>query len=348
MHSKIKYYIFVLMQLLRKLGFPISLVYGLVVYLRNWLYDRGILKSKSFKTPTICIGNLSVGGTGKTPMVEFLISALSNTFTIAILSRGYGRKTKGYIVASPEMDAEILGDEPFQIHSKFPKVPLAVVENRATGIAALESTIKPYAIILDDAFQHRKVQCTFYVLLTTYDALYTKDYYIPVGNLRDSKKESKRANVIVVTKCPPNLSMVDRNKVQQIVQPLPHQQLLFSSLTYDKNLVGDGNTLTLKDLKNKNITLITGIADPKPLIIFLEQQGIHIEHLRFKDHHFFTRKEIETFNTKTLVITTEKDYMRLKHKVESLYYIAIRHEFLEDGDTVFVNQISAAIKNHYS
>ena len=194
------------MLLLRKIAFPISMVYALVVYLRNFLFDVGILKEISFKTKTICIGNLSVGGTGKTPMIEYLIEMLGNSYKVAVLSRGYRRKSKGFILATPKSTVEKLGDEPYQIYSKYPEIVLAVDGDRCNGISNLENTLNLDVILLDDAFQHRKVRPHYSILLTAYDDLYINDWYLPTGNLRDAKKEAKRANIIVVTKCPNDLS----------------------------------------------------------------------------------------------------------------------------------------------
>jgi len=178
------------MQLLRKIAFPISLIYALVVYTRNFLFDIGFLKGKSFKTPTVCVGNLSVGGTGKTPMVEYLIRMLQDSFEVAVLSRGYRRKSRGFVLATEDSKVEDLGDEPFQIKSKFPKIAVAVDADRCNGIKELEDSEHPDIILLDDAFQHRRVKPTFSILLTAFDYLYPNDWYLPTGNLRDSKKEA--------------------------------------------------------------------------------------------------------------------------------------------------------------
>jgi tetraacyldisaccharide 4'-kinase len=337
---KIKYYIFVLMQLLRKLGFPISLIYALVVYLRNYLYDVGVLASKTYKTKTICVGNLSVGGTGKTPMIEFFMDNVQKQQKIAVLSRGYGRKSKGYLLAKPGLGVEDLGDEPYQIYKKFPNAFVAVDADRQHGISILEKTIGPDIILLDDAFQHRKVRCDTYVLLTAYANLYVDDWYLPTGNLRDSKGEAKRANIIVVTKCPPNLSVSQQQGILKKLNPDPFQKVIFGFLDYETALNGRSGTLGLAELKDKKVTLVTGIANPKPLVNFLVDQGIDFEHLSYPDHHFFSGKEIALFNDRGLVLTTEKDYVRLEGKVESLYYIGIRHKFINGGTEVLLNLLS--------
>ena len=333
------------MQLLRKLGFPISLIYAAVVYLRNYFYDIGVFTSKSFSTKTLCVGNLSVGGTGKTPMIEFLISHLKGQSKVAVLSRGYGRRSKGYMLAEPGIGVEELGDEPFQIYKKFPNVFVAVDADRQHGISTLEKTVGPDIILLDDAFQHRKVICDQYVLLTSYANLYVDDWYLPTGNLRDSKREARRANIIVVTKCPPDLSILEQ---QEILKKLAHtasQKVIFSYLDYDITLKGSSGQIGLVQLKNKKVTLVTGIANPKPLVSFLSNQGIVLEHLAYQDHHFFSEKEISMFNTKEVVLTTEKDYVRLEGKLNNLFYIGISHKFLNEGEKVLVNLLNDGLTN---
>ena len=329
---KIKYYIFVPVQLLRKIVFPISLIYALVVIVRNFLYDVGIFKSRSFATPTICIGNLSLGGTGKTPMAEFLVSELQKDCRMAFLSRGYRRKTKGFVLATINSEVEELGDEPYQIHSKFPDIAVAVDADRRNGIAVLEKEIGPDIIVLDDAFQHRKVKPSYSILLTSYGNLYCDDRYFPSGTLRDSRLEAKRAHLIVVTKCPPNMTGSEQTDIVEKLSPKPHQKVLFSFLEYAPMLEGANGNLPLESFRNRKVTLVTGIADPKPLLAYLTDQGIPFDHLSFKDHHFFTQGELDMLNLKEFVLTTEKDYVRLMGKVGGLYYIGVRHVFMNAGD----------------
>lgn len=327
------------MQLLRKLAFPISVVYALVVIVRNFLYDTGVFKSRSFKTKTICVGNLSVGGTGKTPMIEYLIKLISIKHKVAVLSRGYKRKSKGFVLASRKTVVEELGDEPFQIHSKFPNVQVAVDADRCNGIDELEKEVKPEVILMDDAFQHRKVKPTFSIVLTTYDKPYTTDWYLPTGDLRDSKKEARRADVIVVTKCPEDLSVKAQKTFIGQLNTKDNQQVLFSSITYNPTLKGT-SPISLSGLANQKFTLVTGIADPKPLVTYLKKAGLNFDHLEFKDHHFFTEAEITSFNSKDMILTTEKDYMRLKGKVDDLYYITIETQFLNDGEKILTGRLN--------
>ena len=318
------------MWLLRKILFPVSLIYGLIVFLRNRLYDWGLFPSKSYKTPIICIGNLSTGGTGKTPMVELLISLLQDKYKVAILSRGYRRKSNGFVLGSSDSTVNDLGDEPFQIHSKFKNVQVAVDADRQNGIAILEKDIQPDVILLDDAFQHRKVKPHYSILLTAFESLYSSDWYLPTGNLRDSRREAKRADVLVLTKNPPESSEEEHAKIKHKLGPKPHKKVLFSYLDYGKNLLGNGELKDLDILKGKKITLVTGIANPKPLLNFLNENEISFEHLSYKDHHNFSSEEIEIIKSKPNILTTEKDFMRLKNEI-TCNYIAVKHVFFGNG-----------------
>lgn len=331
------------MQLLRIIAFPFSLIYALVVYFRNVLYDTELLPSAKFRTPIICVGNLSVGGTGKTPMIEWFLNNLSDNLKLAVLSRGYKRKTNGFVLAKPSSTAEDIGDEPLQIYSKFPESIMAVDANRIRAIKKLEKSLHPDLILLDDAYQHRKVKPSFSILLTSYGQLYTKDWYLPTGNLRDSKSASKRADIIVITKCPPDMNDEIKIGIKNELKPGKNQELLFCTLEYDPVLKGKAE-ISLKDLQNKEITLVTGIANPKPLLNFLRSEKISFDHQEYRDHHFFTSKEIDLLDSKSLILTTEKDYMRLKGKVDNLYYITVRHRFLDDGKQTFIKSFEKLSK----
>lgn len=332
------------MQVLRKILFPVSFLYAMVVYLRNYFYDKCIFKSKSYRTPIICVGNLSVGGTGKTPMIEFLVSELSEEFKVAVLSRGYRRKSKGFILADKGTTVQVLGDEPFQIHSKFPEITVAVDADRRNGISALEDKVSPALILLDDAFQHRRVKPDFSILLTAYGNLYTDDWYLPTGNLRDSKREAKRADLIIVTKCPPNLSDKVRDSIIRKLKPKTYQHVLFSYVAYDALLKGRDKDIPLEKFKDKKITLVTGIANPEPLVSHLKKEGIDFDHLRFQDHHFFTEKELAQLRKRDCIITTEKDYVRLKDGLKNLYYILIKHKFIGDDKEILDNRLKEIMK----
>ncbi|WP_291869689.1 tetraacyldisaccharide 4'-kinase [Maribacter sp.] len=331
------------MQLFRKILFPVSFIYALVVYIRNWLFDMQILKSKSYKTPIVCVGNLSAGGTGKTPMVETIISLFKEDCKVAVLSRGYGRKSKGYILANKESSVEELGDEPYQIWSKFPEIALVVDADRQNGIENLEKEENPDVIILDDGFQHRKVQAGYSVLLTAYNNLYSEDWYLPTGDLRDSKKEARRANIIVVTKCPEDLAMDIQKGIIKKLKVKPNQKVLFTYIGYKDVIAENGNIIPLESLQNKEVTLVTGIADATPLVSYLEQKEILFSHLNYRDHHFFSEAEIKLIQSKECILTTEKDYVRLKDSVANLMYIKVEHSFLNAGEKVFEQELKSYI-----
>ena len=284
---------------------PIAWIYGFVVWLRNLLYDDHILHSTQVSIPTICVGNLAVGGTGKTPMAEYLISLLSSDYKVALLSRGYGRKTKGFRIANEHDTAQTIGDEPMQIHTHFPDIPVAVCADRVKGVKRLQQLYPDLqCVILDDAYQHRKLRCGFYVLLTPYDCLYTDDHLLPWGRLRDLPNQSHRANVVVVTKCPPNMQPIERRIVSNSLKLATYQQLFYSSIGYAQ-LALSGTPL-----------LVTGIANPTPMYEYLCQQFPDTELMAYADHHAFSRRDIQQILEKAEryahVVTTEKDYMRMQ------------------------------------
>ncbi|MDW5287816.1 tetraacyldisaccharide 4'-kinase [Formosa sp. PL04] len=314
------------MKLLRYICFPIVPIYYCITWVRNTLFDLGVLKSTSYDFPVICVGNLSVGGTGKTPMIEYLIRLLKDDYKVATLSRGYKRKSEGFQLGSPGVTADVLGDEPFQFYSKYTnKIIVAVDANRREGIAQLSALKpKPEVILLDDAFQHRKVKAGFNILLTTYSNRYTSDIVLPTGNLREPKRGAKRANVIIVTKCPAMLSDLEKENIIDAIHPEVNQKVFFSSIKYAEYVLSKTRTIPL--LQVPKFTLVTGIANPTPLVDFLTKKGLEFEHLNFKDHHDFTPDELEIFKQKTFIITTEKDFMRLNqfsYLEDKLYYLSI-------------------------
>ena len=284
---------------------PISWIYGFVVWLRNLLYDDHILHSTQVSIPTICVGNLAVGGTGKTPMSEYLISLLSSDYKVALLSRGYGRKTKGFRIANEYDTAQTIGDEPMQIHQRFPDIPVAVCADRVKGVKRLQQLFPDLqCVILDDAYQHRSLNCGFYILLTPFDRLYSNDHMLPWGRLRDLPNQSHRANVVVVTKCPPNMQPIERRIVSNSLKLATYQQLFYSSIGYAQ-LALSGTPL-----------LVTGIANPTPMYEYLCQQFPDTELMAYADHHAFSRRDIQQILEKAEryahVVTTEKDYMRMQ------------------------------------
>ncbi|MFN4315976.1 MAG: tetraacyldisaccharide 4'-kinase [Chitinophagaceae bacterium] len=329
------------LQSFRLLLLPFSLVYWLVIGIRNWMYDRGILKSTSFGLPMICVGNLSVGGTGKSPMVEFLVRSLRAHFRVATLSRGYKRKTRGYALANEQTTALEIGDEPMQFHLKFPEIPVAVGEDRIEAVAQLlHDHPETELIILDDALQHRAIQAGLNILLTEYANLYTRDFYLPAGDLRDLKSSARRAHWVVVTKCPPDLNDAERNRIRKELRLMESQLLFFACMDYsDPYLIGSQKTRAID--ANDEVLLVTGIANPKPLQQYLEGVCKSYQLQAFSDHHIFTiddlreiRKRYHALSAeKKMLLTTEKDAVRLlKFKDElsemPIYVLPVRHRFL--------------------
>lgn len=325
------------MNLLRKILFPFAILYGLITSIRNFLFDKGILKSYSFDLPIIAVGNLSVGGTGKTPQIEYLIRLLSNKYKIATLSRGYKRQSKGFILAQAGTNAKILGDEPFQFFQKFPSIQVAVDADRKNGIEQLLSQYnKPEIILLDDAFQHRKVKAGFYILLTSYGDLYSDDWMLPTGNLRESRSGADRANVIIVTKCPFNLSLEERDDIGKRLNLSKNQELYFTFIAYDDCIYGENRKIKVDEIQHAAKVLVAGIAKPEPFFAYLQNPNDVC--LSFPDHHNFTDKdilEIKNLAQNNIIITTEKDYVRLKGSLpsEQLYYLPIQSSFVSGPET---------------
>ena len=318
---------------MRFLLLPFAILYGLGVRLRHFLYDRGWLSSKRYPFPILCVGNLAVGGTGKTPMVEYLVRLLGQE-QVAILSRGYRRKTRGFVLADDSATAMTLGDEPYQYHRKFPRATVAVCESRQEGIERLLENPHFKYIILDDAFQHRKVQAETNLLLTSYDKLYTQDFLLPVGSLRDIRNRARKAQIIIVTKCP-ELTQAEQEKIIQQLKPLPSQKVYFTTIAYSDRVYSHEDSQALKDFIATPFTLVTGIANPTPLVDFLEKQGASFEHLAYSDHHHFSNRELEFLRQKRRILTTEKDYVRLKGALSTLYYLPIETQFLNDQRLIF-------------
>ncbi len=331
------------MQLLRKILWPFSILYAAGVQIRNWTYDLRLRQSLKFETPLISVGNLSVGGTGKTPMIEWLIRNLKDQNRVAVLSRGYKRKTSGFVMADNLSTAEDIGDEPLQIYTKFPSVTVAVDGNRRRGITILEEQKNPELILMDDAFQHRKVAPDFSILLTAHDKIYTDDWYLPSGTLRDLKSQAKRADVIVVTKCPEELDEKSMNIFRERLAARSNQPVLFCALEYSDVIRGVKIDQHLNTLKGRELTLVTGIANPKPLINHLKKHNIDVNHIGFRDHHQFTNKELEHLKSKSLVLTTEKDFVRGLKSLENVAYLEIKHKFLGEGKKELLNELLSSI-----
>lgn len=341
------------MKVLRWLFFPISLLYAGIMMCRNWAFDKNWLSVYHSSISTISVGNLNTGGTGKTPFVEFLIENLRNEFHLATLSRGYGRKTAGFLLASKDPSAQSVGDEPYQMHLKYGKeVIVSVDEKRVNGLQELEkidSTLD--VVILDDAFQHRYAGRDLNILLTSYDNLFVEDFMLPTGNLREMRSGAKRSDMMVVTKCPPDLSDRQKEKIlRSLSKYCKRQHVYFSSISYGqlKNLEHKPAILNVKD-----IAVLTGIAQPKSFLNQLSEFNIS-EHFKFKDHHSFTNADLDHISVKlskkdTPIITTEKDMVRLlslkEHplfKERKVIYLPISMQLDREED--FLNQLMTTLK----
>ncbi|WP_309640531.1 tetraacyldisaccharide 4'-kinase [Flavobacterium sp.] len=346
------------MILLRILLFPFAIIYWLVTSIRNYLYDLGILKSYSFNVPIIAVGNLSVGGTGKTPMIEYLIRLLSEQYAVATLSRGYKRQSTGFILADDNANAQTLGDEPFQIHQKFANIQVAVDANRKNGIEQLLSqNKKPQIILLDDAFQHRKVKAGFYILLTAYGDLFTDDWMLPTGNLRESRSGTKRADLIIVTKCPTNISETEQKEIRGKLERFllrrndSDSMVFFTSIAYDDSVYSADSVKKVSEIKTTSKLLLAGIAKPKPFFAYL--QHVNDVVLTFPDHHDFSDSDIQIIKKQAenkLIITTEKDYVRLKNHIPAsqLFYLPIKTKFVLEGnnfDQTILNYVGTSTAN---
>ena len=329
-----------MMMLKKIIFFPLAIFFNLISFFRNKLYDWGIIKSYSFNVPIVIVGNLAVGGTGKTPMVEFLIENFSKQYKIGVLSRGYKRKTSGFILASKIDNAKTIGDEPFQYFLKFSNIKVAVDVNRKRGIENLVSQ-GSNLILLDDAFQHRKIIPSYSVLLTEYNNLYCNDYLIPTGSLRESKYGSKRANCVIVTKCPKDLRDKERIKIKKMLRLKKHQKVFFSSIIYPVYIFSKKSKSKISEFKEKDLNVVTGIANPSHFINFLKNEGLNFSHFKYPDHHNYTKTDIKKFTNKD-VITTEKDFSKLiEYNIDNLYYLQIKTSLEKSGE--FVDSIKQII-----
>ena len=321
------------MKILRKLLLPIVPIYWSVAWLRNKCYDIGVFSSTSYNFPLICVGNLSVAGTGKSPMIMYLVNAIFKSYKVAALSRGYGRKQTGFILSEVTSTVDQIGDEPLQLKRNFPEIIVAVDADRRNGLAKIMQLSEAQVVLLDDAFQHRKVQAGLNILLTKYDALYVNDITLPTGDLREPKLGAKRADIIVVTKCPLNLSNQKIEEVRNKLDLQNHQQLFFSYISYDDNIKNSKGKMAINLLKQNSFLLVTGIANAKPLVDYLTQLNLKFEHKEFGDHHTFSEKELqELCREKRTILTTEKDYWRVEGKLQTdnLYYLPIKTKLFNE------------------
>lgn len=305
-------------QYLRFLLYPFALLYGLVIWLRNRLYDSGFFGSVSFSVPVINVGNLSVGGTGKTPHVEYLIRLLQYPYKVATMSRGYKRQSRGFILADSHTDAAQIGDEPMQYLMKYPDVTVSVAEERMTGIPTLlQKRPDVEVILLDDAFQHRSVKPGLNILITDFAKPYYEDHILPIGTLRENKSAANRADLIIVSKCPPDLSLIASDRIRLQLQPQADQKVFFTSMTYGSpyELLSGGK----HELTGKNAVIVCGIARPEALQERLAGRTAGTHLISYRDHHYFTESDLEEIKTafdnwqveNKAIVTTEKDAARL-------------------------------------
>jgi len=344
-----------MMEVLRVFLFPFACVYGLIMAIRGKFFDWKILPSKSFPLAVISVGNLSYGGTGKTPIVEYLIRKLSKDHKVATLSRGYKRKTRGFVLSTEKSTYEEIGDEPLQYKTKFKDVEVAVHERRRKGIKKLLQKFKNLEVILlDDAFQHRYVTPGYSILLTDFHKLYVNDYPLPAGTLREFRSGSKRADMIIVTKTPGVLSPITRRRITALIKPKIHQQLLFSYISYGKPVpICKKNEELLKDNYN-TILLFSGVANSYPLQEHLQTMCQELHVMDFMDHHKYTLQDLEKiksnfenmFTRNKIIFTTEKDAMRLDKSVlreviknMPIFYIPIKFKFHNGDNIIFDDQI---------
>ncbi len=342
----------------RKILYPFSLLYGEIISLRNKAFEVGLINSTKFAIPIIVVGNLNVGGTGKSPQIEHLVRLLHNKYRIAILSRGYKRKSKGFQLANKNSSAKQIGDEPMQFYTKFSNIVVAVDGDRVSGInKLLKIKTPPQIILLDDAFQHRKVKAGFSILLTSFNNLYVDDYMLPTGNLRENKSGAKRAKIIVVSKCPENISKIKKLHILQKINPENEQTVFFSTIVYHDTVISQSNEIAISKLHEYDVLLVTGIANTQPLVKFLDSKNINFHHLKYPDHYNFSAmdkgrifdefKKIESDNK--IILTTEKDYIRAFTKDnKNIYYLPIQTKILDmenDFNKLILNYVQQNSRN---
>ncbi len=345
------------MAIAAKVLLPLAWVYAAAMQVRNRLFDRGILRSQTYPVPVVGVGNLAVGGTGKTPHAEYLLRLLQRRFRTAVLSRGYGRRGKDFRLVTADTPAELGGDEPCQMSRKFPDVTVAVCARRRTGMARLLALPSPpQVVVLDDNYQHRYVKASLQILLTRFDRLYVDDAVLPAGRLREGKSGARRADVVIVTKCPPKLSRDEADAVRRRLALRPRQTLYFTTLRYASPYLMEDPAQRLQE-PPLDVLLIAGIAQPEPLRDHWTAAGCRVRLLRFPDHHSFTRADVARMNEafdalpvgRSIVLTTEKDVPRLRSVAPQLisplrhrlYVQPVEVKFLFGGDDLFDRQVMA-------
>lgn len=348
------------MAIVKVLLSPLSLLYGVITGARNFLFRTGLLKSRHFKVPIICVGNITVGGTGKTPHTEMLIAELKKEFRVACLSRGYKRKTSGFVLATADSTAREIGDEPKQIKQKFPDIIVACDSKRVRGIEKLMALPEPpEVIVLDDAFQHRYVQADKNIVLMDYNRPVYQDMLLPAGRLRENMTALKRADYIICTKCPAQLLPIERRIVSKHLKIKPYQQLFFTTQTYGSIRQLGGETASIAPGKSSTILCVTGIAQPAPYIAYLKTLAAKVVALPFADHHDFSERNIKEIERKfeeissreKYIFTTEKDAVRLQEMKlpnnlkRHIYYVPVTPAFLQRED-ILLHEISEYVRKY--
>ena len=325
--------------------YPLSIVYNLITSLRNLLFDLGLINSVQYKIPTIGVGNLSTGGTGKSILVDYLIELLKIKYRITTLSRGYNRDTSGFIQATSKSSAYEIGDEPYQFYSKHPEINVVVCEDRRKGMKLILNNLPNTEIsIWDDVFQHRYVKPGLMLLTTTFKYPYYQDEVLPIGNLRENKSSSKRADLIIVTKCPDELSYIGKLEFLEKLSPDENQKVFFSTISYKKNLKSDDSTIHIDNLREEEFILVTGIADSSYLVKYLNNKNLKFKHLKYSDHYNFKKPSIDkilSISRNKKIITTEKDYGRLKPKINrgEIYYLEVSIEFPNNLNKISFDEV---------
>lgn len=340
------------------LTYLLSTIYGSVMDMRNWLFYKGILPSHRFDVPTIGVGNLAVGGTGKTPHVEYLLRMLNDKYKTAVLSRGYGRKTKSFQIADQNSSAYTIGDESFQIFSKFPNTSVFVDEKRVHGVEEILK-VKPHTevILLDDAYQHRYISPGLSILLTDIKNRYTRDHVMPFGYLREKRKNANRADIIIVTKCPLEIAQEEIRHILQEIEPTSSQSVFFSGMQYEDIFsVYDLRQINKERLSKSDILVVTAIAHPQPMVKHVEKLAKSIETLTFADHHLFSKNDIRTIEKKSkdkIIIITEKDAARIKsidylnEKLKKkIYVLPMKVKILNNQEEEFNQKINDYVRTN--
>ncbi len=346
---------------------PLSWLYGLGIGLRNMAFKMNILKSRAFDIPVISVGNITVGGTGKTPHVEYLVGLLKDHCRVAVLSRGYKRKSQGFVLAETNTPAKRIGDEPFQMKRKYPKVTIAVDKNRCHGIDQLTAEDNVDVVLLDDAFQHRYVQPGVNILLVDYNRMIFDDCLLPAGRLREPVSAKDRADVVIVTKCPKDMKSIAYRVISKTMQLYAYQTLFFTTLEYAplrplfSKTEGQGGERSLEQVRpDEHVLLLTGIASPQQMLRDIQPYTSHVTPLTHSDHHRFSRKDIRHINQvfaqlpePRLIVTTEKDAARLceanglsDEAKKNMYVLPVRIHFLLDEEEKFNQYITRYVRKN--